>query len=122
MNDSYTIRFANPDGTVTEIKRTDPPKLIRMTGAPGTTEYNDRNGLFSADSRDGKFYLPADSIPEAIKVGFRPAPLSRAERWALVHDAVADLDDADLTADALARIVSFEVAKRAARQAAKAPA
>jgi hypothetical protein len=68
------------------------PKLVRMTPAPLTTEYNDRNGLFTAHD-DGKFYLPPDSVPDAIKVGFRPAPLSQSVKLANIMDLIADLDE-----------------------------
>jgi hypothetical protein len=63
------------------------PVLIRLTGAPQVTEYNDRNGLF-APHDDGKFYLPEGSVSDAIKTGFRLAPLTQAERLRDVFDAI----------------------------------
>lgn len=69
-------------------------KLIRMTPAPQTTEYNDHNGAFTAHD-DGKFYLPPDSVPEAIKAGFRVCELTNDERLARIVDIAADLDEPD---------------------------
>jgi hypothetical protein len=70
------------------------PKLVRCTPAPQTTEYNDRNGLFSAHD-DGKFYLPPDSVPDAIKVGFRVCELTTNEKLMRISDLAADLPEAE---------------------------
>lgn len=71
------------------------PVLVRMTGAPQVTEYNDRNGLFEPHD-DGKFYLPEYSVNDAIATGFRRAPLSQAERLRDVFDAISKLDDSGI--------------------------
>jgi hypothetical protein len=73
------------------ITITKKPVLVRLTGAHQVTEYNDRNGLF-APHDDGKFYLPEDSVQDAIKTGFRLAPLTQAERLRDVFDAIDKLD------------------------------
>ena len=103
---------------------TNSPKLVRMTPAPLTTEYNDQWGLYTAHD-DGKFYLHPDSVPAAIKVGFRPAPLSQSDRLGRVMDAIADLDDG---ADKAALNAAFGAQQllvwraRQARQATSTPA
>jgi hypothetical protein len=37
--------------------------------------------------------LPEDSVADAIKVGFRPAPLSQSARLARIMDMIAELDE-----------------------------
>jgi hypothetical protein len=37
--------------------------------------------------------MPEDSVPDAIKVGFRRCELTQSEKLANLMDAIADLDD-----------------------------